>query len=125
MIYGVGIDEIEVARVATKLERTAGLKERLFTEDEIRYCESKRFKAQHFAARFAAKEAFFKALGTGWSRGFAFVEIEIVNDNIGKPACLMHGKIKHFARQEGIVKAHVSMTHLKETASAMVVLEKE
>ncbi|MBP7870250.1 MAG: holo-ACP synthase, partial [Candidatus Saccharicenans sp.] len=77
MIFGVGVDIIEVDRIEDKLSRTPGLKDKLYTPVEIGYCESKKFPAQHYAARFAAKEAFLKALGTGWSRGVKFSEIEI------------------------------------------------
>lgn len=124
MIFGVGIDEVEVARVEKKLSETPGLKERLFTEREIQYCESKRYPSQNFAARFAAKEAFFKAVGTGWRNGFAFTDVEIVNDEIGKPVCLMHGRVKQFAEENGINGVHISMTHLREIAGAIVMLEK-
>jgi holo-[acyl-carrier protein] synthase len=124
VIYGVGIDEVEVARVEKKLEETAGLKERLFTGTEIKYCESKKNKAQHFAARFAAKEAFFKALGTGWRKGMGFSEIEIVDDDLGKPACVLHGKVRQYVEELGINGYHISLTHLKDIAAAIVVLEK-
>jgi len=124
VIYGVGIDEVEVARVEKKLNDTPGLKERLFTEGEINYCESKRHPFQNFAARFAAKEAFFKAVGTGWRYGFAWTDIEIVNDEIGKPACRLYGRVKQFAEEQTITAVHVSLTHLRDIAGAIVMLEK-
>jgi holo-[acyl-carrier protein] synthase len=96
----------------------------LFTAHEIEYCESKRYPAQHFAARFAAKEAMFKAVGTGWRDGFAFTDIEIINDDLGKPACVLHGKVKQFADDNGLTAVHVSLTHLKDIAGAIVLLEK-
>ena len=124
MIFGVGIDHIEVARVAQKLAATAGLKERLFTPDEIAYCQSQHQGDKNFAARFAAKEAFFKALGTGWRDGMAFTEIEIVHDELGKPACHVTGKVKNTIDEIRITAIHVSLTHVKDLAGAVVILEK-
>lgn len=124
MIFGIGIDKVDVARVAMQLQRQAGLREQLFTEREIRYCESRRHGAQHYAARFAAKEAFLKALGTGWRDGLAFSDIEIVNDESGKPACVVHGAARRKIEEHGITAVHVSLTHLPEIAGAVVMLEK-
>ena len=76
MIFGIGIDMIEVERVEHKLTKDSGFREFVFSENEIEYCESKTHKYEHYAACFAAKEAFLKALGTGWSNGIAFNEIE-------------------------------------------------
>ncbi len=83
MIYGIGIDLIEVERIRRQLDRSDRFIKRIFTPDEIVYCESKKNKAQNYAARFAAKEAFFKALGTGWRSGLAFNHVEIINDSLG------------------------------------------
>jgi holo-[acyl-carrier protein] synthase len=124
MIFGVGIDEIEVARLEERLGRTDGLKEKLFTPREIEYCGAKRHGAQNFAARFAAKEAFLKAMGTGWRNGAAFAEIEIINDDLGKPVCVVHGKVKEFIETNGITGIHVSLSHLDDIAAAIVMLEK-
>lgn len=125
MIFGIGTDIIEVARIEEKLARTKGLKTKLFTEREIGYCESKRRSGPHFAARFAAKEAFLKALGTGWRGGFQFDEVEIVNDRLGKPEVVTYGKIKEFCLEKGISSAFVSLSHIKDLAKAVVVLERE
>src|SRR5664279_4664011 len=92
MIFGIGTDLIEVERVAEKMEKKAGFKELVFSPDEIIYCEARTNKYEHYAARFAAKEAFFKALGTGWRNGTAFNEIEIYNDEEGKPELRFLGK---------------------------------
>lgn len=124
LIFGLGLDIIEVPRVARNLARTSGLKSRLFTAAEIAYCESKTRSAEHFAARFAAKEAFLKALGTGWRGGLRFDEIEIVNDERGRPGLVVHGQVRDFCEANRIAGMHVSLTHLKETAAAVVVLEK-
>jgi holo-[acyl-carrier protein] synthase len=124
LIFGVGTDIIEVQRVEEKLLRTGGLKKRLFTEREIAYCDSKHRPALHFAARFAAKEAFLKAMGTGWSGGHRFDEIEIVNNEIGKPEITVHGKVRSFCETNGIAAMEVSLSHIKDLAKAIVVLEK-
>ncbi len=124
MIFGLGMDIIEVSRVSRSLSRTAGLRDRVFTAAEIAYCESKYRSAEHFAARFAAKEAFFKALGTGWRGGLRFDEIEIVNDERGRPSVVVHGRVKEFCEAHRIAGMHVSLSHLKETAAAVVVLER-
>ena len=79
-----------------------GLKRKLFTSREIEYCDSKRNGVQNYAARFAAKEAFFKALGTGWRDGLGFCDIEIINDELGKPVCMVHGKAKDLVDSLGI-----------------------
>jgi len=125
LIFGAGTDIIEVKRVEDKLLRTGGLKDRLFTAGEIAYCESKHRPALHFAARFAAKEAFLKAMGTGWSGGHKFSEIEVVNNALGKPELVVHGKVKEFCEAHGIAAMEVSLTHIKDVASAVVVLEKQ
>lgn len=124
MIFGIGVDIIEVARVQRKLARTPGLKERVFTAQEIAYCQSKRASARHYAARFAAKEAFLKAMGTGWRDGYGFDQIEIVHDPLGKPQVRVHGKVRGFCRKQGISGMQVSLAHLKDIAKAVVILEK-
>ena len=124
MIFGVGVDIIEVARVEDKLTRTPGLKEKLYTPVEIAYCESKKFPFQHYAARFAAKEAFMKALGTGWARGVKFSEIEVRNLESGQPVMEVYGRARELCLSEGITRFYVSLSHLQTKAVATVVLEK-
>jgi holo-[acyl-carrier protein] synthase len=125
LIFGAGTDIIEVQRVEDKLLRTENLKTKLFTPTEIAYCDSKHRPALHYAARFAAKEAFLKAMGTGWSGGHQFSEIEIINNSLGKPLLFVHGKVKEFCETHGIGAMEVSLTHIKDVASAVVVLEKK
>ncbi len=125
MIFGIGTDIIEIARVEDKLSRTRGLREKVFTPREIEYSESRGRSGQHFAARFAAKEAFLKAMGTGWRGGYRFNDVEIINDGLGKPEVLVHGKIKEFCEANGIRRCHVTLSHSKELAKAVVVLEKD
>jgi len=123
LIYGVGTDIIETDRVKSQLEKVSGLKEQLFTNLEIEYCESKKRHEQHFAARFAAKEAFFKAIGTGWRYGLAYKEVEVLNNKEGKPSLKLHGKSREFADKENIKTIHISISHIKEIANAIVILE--
>jgi holo-[acyl-carrier protein] synthase len=125
MITGVGTDLIEVERVAGKISKNEGFRELVFTANEIAYCETKANKFQHYAARFAAKEAFLKAIGTGWITGIAFNEIEITNDENGRPLLSLIGATSKFLESRGIGKAWVSLSHLSTISSAVVILEKE
>lgn len=106
------------------LEKSPALKNKLFTVLEQEYAEKKATIYQHYAARFAAKEAFFKALGTGYRFGMAFHEIEVENDELGKPVLNLHGKVKEYIEQQHITYIHLSISHVKEMASAFVILEK-
>jgi holo-[acyl-carrier protein] synthase len=123
MIYGVGIDVIEVERIRRQLARSDRFKTRIFTPHEIAYCDGKKNRAQNYAARFAAKEAFFKALGTGWSGGLAFNQVEVVNDARGKPEIRVYGRAKQLIEENGVIHIQVSLTHLKDIASSIVTLE--
>lgn len=124
MVFGIGIDSIEVSRIKKQVDGEPGLKEKLFTAREIEYCETKRYYAQNYAARFAAKEAFLKALGTGWRDGLAFGEIEIVNDTLGRPRIVLTGRAKEISDKVGITNIQVSMSHIRDYAAAIVTLEK-
>ncbi|MBC8033798.1 MAG: holo-ACP synthase [Chitinophagaceae bacterium] len=124
MIAGVGVDMIEVDRVATRIEKEAGFRELVYSKGEIEYCETKTRKFEHYAARFAAKEAFFKALGTGWVAGTAFNEIEIVHNEQGKPKINLLGLTADSSVVQEISKISVSLSHLKTIATAIVILEK-
>lgn len=123
MIAGLGIDIIEVGRIAEKIERDNGFRELVFSAREIAYCESKTHKHEHYAARFAAKEAFFKALGTGWLNGTAFNEVEITNNEQGKPEIALLGVTNDTISALGNFSISVALTHIKSTASAVVILE--
>lgn len=124
LIFGIGTDIIRVRRIAQNLARIGGLREQLFTPREIAYCESKARNPEHFAVRFAAKEAFFKAMGTGWRGGYRFDEIEIINDELGRPEAAVHGKVKDFCHKNRITRIHVSLSHTTDLAKAVVLLEK-
>ncbi|MCX6696991.1 MAG: holo-ACP synthase, partial [Methanoregula sp.] len=91
----------------------------------IAYCEKMKNKQQNYAARFSAKEAFLKAIGTGWRFGVRFADIDIFHDILGKPHIRLYGKADELAKQEKIIKIHVSLSHIKEMATAIVILEKE
>ena len=123
MIFGIGTDMIEVERIAEKIGKNAGFKELVFSKKEIIYCEAKTNKYQHYAARFAAKEAFFKALGTGWKNGTAFNEIEILNNEMGKPSIYFLGETALSVAAMNLGKIAVSLSHLKSTAVAFVIIE--
>ncbi|MDB5148597.1 MAG: acpS [Mucilaginibacter sp.] len=124
MVFGVGIDMIEVERVQSSIAKEQGFRELVFSAKEIAYCEGKTNKYQHYAARFAAKEAFFKALGTGWLKDTAFNEIEVTNDESGKPILEPIGESAAVINRNGPLKISVSLTHLKTMASAVVIIEK-
>lgn len=123
MIAGLGMDLIEVDRLAMKIGREAGFRELVFSPNEIEYCESRADKFLHYAARFAAKEAFFKALGTGWAEGTAFNEIEITHDAVGKPGLSFLGETAKSLACRGVMNTLVSLSHLKAIASAVVIIE--
>ncbi len=122
MILGIGIDIIEVARISKSIQRK-GFKEKIFSKLEIDYCEKKANMAERFAARFAAKEAFLKALGTGLRSGMAFNEIEVVNDEQGKPSIRTLGVTSQTIKEMGIKTIHLSLSHTKKMAVASVVIE--
>lgn len=124
MIAGLGTDMIEVERVATKIAKESGFRELVFSKKEIDYCEGNTNKYEHYAARFAAKEAFFKALGTGWLNGTAFNEVEITNDEEGKPMITLLGETAAVVSAMSVKNISVSLTHLKTIASAIVIIEK-
>jgi holo-[acyl-carrier protein] synthase len=123
MIFGIGTDLIEVERVADRMEKKTGFKELVFSPGEIIYCETKTFKYEHYAARFAAKEAFLKAIGTGWRKGTAFNEIEVYHDEAGKPEFRFHGITAKTVADLKLGKIFVSLSHLKTMACAMVIIE--
>jgi len=126
LIFGVGTDIIEVGRIEKMLTQNEALRQKLFTKAEQVYCDKgKATRFQSYAARFAAKEAFFKALGTGYRYGMAFDEIEVLNDELGKPFVKTHGKVKVFLEENTLSNTHLSLSHLKELAIAFVVIEKQ
>jgi len=124
MIVGTGIDITEVPRIAAAIERHGErFLQRIFTAAEIRYCESKKNKVERYAARFAAKEAAMKAIGTGWRQGVAWKDIEVGREPGGRPTVIFTGKVKQHAERLGAKRASLSLTHTADTAMAQVILE--
>jgi holo-[acyl-carrier protein] synthase len=123
MILGTGIDITDVERIAVRVERDSGFRELVFSKQEIDYCVDKGFPAEHFAARFAAKEAFLKATGRGLGSGLALNEIEVFHEEGGKPAIRLTGQSKITLSPMGIKTIHVSLSHIKTQATAIVILE--
>ena len=122
MLIGVGCDVIEIARVAKAMERRAFV-ERVYAPEEIAYCQGRgKQAAASFAARFAAKEAVLKALGTGL-RGGELTEIVIINDELGKPSVQLRGYHAELAQKLGVKNIAISMSHSRATALAYVVME--
>jgi len=123
MILGTGIDIIEVERIATRVGRDSGFREFVFSGNEIKYCDSKASPFEHYAARFAAKEAFLKAIGSGWENGLILREIETINEPTGRPVLRISGETEKILLPLGIRLIHVSLSHLKSMATAIVILE--
>lgn len=124
MILGSGVDLCEVPRVKAAFERH-GLRflERIYTPLEIAYCERKANKFERYAARFAAKEAGMKALGTGWRRGITWKDFEVANLPSGRPTLQLTGKALEISQKLGVKNVALSITHTKEQALAQVILE--
>ncbi len=123
MIAGVGIDIIEVERVEQRVASGNGFREYVFTPYEIEYCEAMANKYQHYAARFSAKEAFLKAMGTGWVGDIAFNEIEVRQEESQRPEIKLYGETLVIFNQLQLGKISVSLSHLKHMATAIVIIE--
>jgi holo-[acyl-carrier protein] synthase len=114
----VDIDDIKASIKQSKRFIT-----KVFTPDEIDYCEQKPFKYHHYAGRFAAKEAAMKALGTGWNNGISWKQIEIVNNDAGKPDIVFHKQAKLLIDKQNVKSVHLSISHANQYATAIVILE--
>ena len=125
MILGIGIDLVEVARMEKAIARGERLVRRLFTEGEITYCRRHKEPSRHFAARFAAKEAGMKAIGTGWSNGVSWKDFEVRLDPRGRPHLLIRGKAAEFALAMGATHSVISLAHDGGLATAVVAIEGE
>ena len=126
MIVGTGIDIIEVPRIAAALARhRERFVRRVFTDAEARYCQSKPNAAERFAARFAAKEAAMKALGTGWRGGIAWRDVEVGREPGGRPTVAFSGRAADAAWRLGATRASLSLSHTEQHAIASVILESE
>ncbi|MEP6735186.1 MAG: holo-ACP synthase [Chryseolinea sp.] len=123
MIIGLGIDMIEVDRVQEKLDKHNGFREKIFSPSEIKFCDRQTNKSENYAARFAAKEAFLKASGYGLQLGFELADIEVIHDVLGKPSIKLAGHFVQEAVKNNWNKIHLSLSHLKSIACAVVIIE--
>ena len=125
MIYGIGTDIVDISRFERFIEEhNTPLLERLFTPAEREYCTARRHSAQHYALRFAAKEAFVKALGTGIRDGLAWKQMEVVNDALGKPQLQLYDRAAELFASLELRHVFLSLSHDGNSAIAMVVVEK-
>jgi holo-[acyl-carrier protein] synthase len=127
-IIGTGVDIIEVDRIERALERErtgARFRARVFTQGEVAYCERRgRSRYESYAARFAAKEAVMKAMGTGWNRNVGWSDIEVVRERGHAPTIVVHGKTAELARRHQIRRFHLSLSHTASDAIAHVIAER-
>ena len=125
-IHAIGADIVECLRIARMIERHGELfVSRVYTEAEIDYCSTRKAATQHYAGRWAAKEAVLKALGTGWRRGISWRDIEILNDRHGAPIVKLHGGAYDVAGSAGIRQIHLSISHCRSHAVAYVIAERD
>ena len=126
MIVGTGIDLVETARLKEALKRhREHFVRRLYTPAEIAYCERFKNQAERYAARFAAKEAAFKALGTGWREGVRWLDVEVTHLASGKPQLVLTGRAKELAEELGVTRAEISISHADHYAVATVTFESD
>ena len=118
-IVGIGTDLIEVDRIANMVEKHGDLfLSRVYSKEEIRYCSARGAAAQHYAGRWAAKEAVLKVLGTGWAKSIKWNEISVVNEGSGRPVIELDGRAKEIAAQLGIDEMMISISHSRDHAIA-------
>ena len=124
MIIGTGIDIVEIARFKKILDgKGEYFLRRVFTPEEQRFCLARQYPEQHLAARFAAKEAVFKALGTGWTKGVTWLSVEVNRPEQGAPTILLYGVAREIAVSKGVVRINLSLTHTNSYAAATAILE--
>jgi holo-[acyl-carrier protein] synthase len=122
MIVGVGTDIVEIPRIGKMIERHGEhFLQRVYTEEEIRYCQRRKESFQHFAGRWAAKEAVMKTLGTGWTRGVGWLDIEVATKRSGQPLILIHGSAREIADHLGIGDVLISISHCRAYAMATAI----
>ena len=123
MVKGIGVDIIEIDRVRRSIEELgARFLDKVYTSGEIAYCDAKAHRFQHYAARFAAKEALSKALSTGWAGEFRWKDVEVMNEPSGQPAFLIHGKLCEHLSGTSVM---LSMSHSESHVVAMVLIQGE
>lgn len=124
MIFGTGLDIIEIERIKTSISRFSGkFEERIFTAEEIAYCRARSNPFPHFAGRFAVKEAVMKSLGTGMAEGIRWKDMEVLNLGSGKPELKLTGKSKDLADSKNIKRIHISISHDRNYAIAHAIAE--
>ncbi len=124
MILGIGTDVIEVRRIKEAIERHGDrIVKRLFTPLEIEYCSSRKNPAMHYAGRFAAKESAFKAMGRGWGGEISWKDVETYNEPSGAPHLNFYGKALEVVTEKKMTASYISISHVEEIATAIVVLE--
>jgi holo-[acyl-carrier protein] synthase len=126
MIVGTGVDIAETKRIQQSIERYGQrFIQRICTPNEIAYCEKFKNKAERYAARFSAKEAAFKALGTGWGQGVRWLDVEITHQPSGKPELVLSGRAQETARELGVARMSVSISHAEHYVVAQVIFESD
>jgi holo-[acyl-carrier protein] synthase len=123
-VIGIGIDIVEVKRIKNAVTQKKNFLKRIYAENEIKLSDRGKFRYEELAGRFAAKEAFFKAIKTGWRRGVMFKDIVVLNEPSGAPYILLFGKTQEIAASLSIKHTFVSISHTKDLAIAMVVVSK-
>jgi holo-[acyl-carrier protein] synthase len=121
----IGIDIIDIDRITRMLKKYPKFRSRVFTEREISYCEKKKYPAQHYAARFAAKESIMKALGTGWAENIHWKDLEIRETSSGKPSVYLHGQAQVICKKQGVKEIRISLSHCKAYAVALAQVVKD
>jgi len=122
MIVGLGTDIVEIVRIGRVIERHGeAFLHRVFTDDEIRYCQQRREYLQHYAGRWAAKEAVMKVLGTGFAPGIGWKDIEVASKPSGQPYMLLHGGVKELVDRLGISEVLISISHCRQYATATAI----
>lgn len=126
MIYGIGTDIVEVSRIEKILQRWGEqFVTKVYSHSEADYCKKCAFPAMHFAARFAAKESFLKSMGIGLGMGVSLKDVELINNQKGKPLLKIHGRAESMIHEAGVTAVHISVTHTKKYAHTVVILEKK
>ena len=125
MIYGIGVDLVNIERIEMVIDQWGKrFTDRVFTPQEIAFCIKRAFPPQSYALRFAAKEAFSKAIGLGMKKGLRWKDIEVFHSSAGKPCLRLHGRASELCRKERIICSHLSLSDEEDYGIAMVVLEK-
>ncbi len=122
MIVGIGIDLVKIDRIDKAVRNHTGFLEKVFTNQESEYCTRQKFPAQHFAARFAAKEAVLKAIGTGWSAGVKWTDMEVLHGDGGGPIVNVSGRVKDLMDLKGVKQVLLSYSHDEGYAVAQAIL---